>query len=113
MLESQVIQEILGVPGWSRVICVIWVRAVTCVVSVTPVGTGGRSKDVFEVTVVVSDTPVGDSRDVSGRSVCALSVTLPAEVPGVSGNGIELGGVVDVCGGTTTVVTLLDIACRE
>ena len=106
------IQEILGVPGWSRVVCVIWVRAVNCVVNVPPVGTGGRSKDVC-VTVVVSDTLVGKSRDVAGRSVCAVSVTLPAEVPGVSGNGIELGGVVDVCGGTTTVVTLLDIACRE
>lgn len=106
------IHEILGVPGWSRVVCVIWVRAVTCVVSVTPVGTGGRSKDVCEVTVVVSDTLVGKSRDVAGLSVCALSVTLPVEVPGVSFNGVESGGLVDVCVGKIIVVILLDIACR-
>jgi hypothetical protein len=119
-----VIQEILGFPGWSRDVCVIWVRAVTGTVIVTLVGSGGRSKDVSvfspctvlggyrEVVVVVSDMPVGESRDVTVRSVCALFVQVSSEGPSCAVNDIWPGVLVDVCVGTAIVVTLLDIACR-
>jgi hypothetical protein len=123
ILESQVIQEILGVPGWSRDVCVIWVRAVTGIVNVMPVDAGGWSKDVsvfspctvfggYREVVVVSDTPAGESRDVTVRSVCALYVCEPPEVTGVSVKIIGPGILVEVCVGTTAVVRLLVIACR-
>lgn len=100
--------------------------AVSCVLKVPPVGTGGRSSDVpvfspctvfggyKEVDVVVSGTPVGTSRVIAVRSVCAVAliVKVLGEATGLSVNAIEPGGLVDVCVGTTIVVTLLDIACR-
>jgi hypothetical protein len=123
ILVSHVIQEILGVPGWSRDVCVIWVRAVTGIVNVTPVGRGGWSRDVsvfspctvfggFREVVVVSDTPAGESRDVTVRSVCALFVWLPEGVSGCSVTIIGPDILVEVCVGTTIVVTLLASACR-
>jgi hypothetical protein len=120
MFESTVIHEID--PGRSRDVCVTSVCAVQCVINVPPVGTGGRSRDVsvsdgykeVDVDVVVSGKPVGASIVITVRSVCAVAliVRVPSEITGVSVNDIGPGIIVDVCVGTTIVVTLMDIACR-
>ena len=90
-----------------RDVCVIWVRAVTGLVNVTPEGPGGRSEDVcvfslytvlggkLLVTVSSSSVLVGVSGDVIVRSVCALFVWLPGEVSCCSVTIIGPGILVD------------------